>query len=59
MSQYPPPNVDDETENVDVRLKRILMSVKLRESSSNKNGKSTISYCWKYFIRIGVGDDGK
>ena len=32
-------------------------SVKLRDSSSKKNEKSTTFECLKYFTRIGVGDD--
>jgi len=54
-----PPNVVHETENVDVIKEDMDESVKLRDSSSKKNEKSTTSDCWKYFIRIMVGDDRK
>jgi len=40
-------------------LKSMDGSVKVKDSSSKKNEKSTTSECWKYFTRIGVGDDVK
>ena len=64
----PPPSKDHETqnvcnnefENVDAVEEDMDDSVKLRESScSKKSEKSRTSYVWKYFTRVGVGDDGK
>jgi len=65
-NSIPPPSIDNETENthheenVDAVEKEMDESVKLRESSSNKKiDKSTTSDYWKYFTKIGIGDDGK
>jgi len=65
----PPPSKDHETEtvcneyeskNVDAVEEDMDDSVKLRESSSSKKTeKSRTSDVWKYFTRIGAGDDGK
>jgi len=63
----PPPSKDHETENVcnesenvDAVEEDMDDSVKLRESSSSKKTeKSRTSDIWKYFTRIGAGDDGK
>ena len=65
----PPPSKDHETEtvcneyeskNVDAVEEDMDDSVKLRESScSKKSEKSRTSDVWKYFTRIGAGDDGK
>jgi len=53
----PTPNVVNETgDSVEEDMDE---SIKLKDSSSKKNEKSTTSECWKYFTRIRVGDDGK